>query len=118
MKPEHHIVVFVHGNPGSGADWRDLIAPVSRFARVVAPDMPGFAGAEKPWRFPYTVGGYAAHLQALHRDPAQAEALKGRIPARRFGEPGEVAAAVAFLATNEAAYITGQELLVDGGWSI
>ena len=64
--------------------------------------------------------GYTAteRLQTLHRDPAQAEALKGRIPARRFGEPGEVAAAVAFLATQEAAYITGQELLVDGGWGI
>ena len=40
------------------------------------------------------------------------------IPARRFGEPEEVAAAVAFLATNEAAYITGQEILVDGGFTI
>ena len=51
-------------------------------------------------------------------DPADAERLKARIPARRFGEPNEVGSAVAFLATNEAAYITGQEILVDGGWSI
>ena len=64
--------------------------------------------------------GYTAteRLNALHADPADAERLKGRIPARRFGEPNEVGAAVAFLATNEAAYITGQEILVDGGWSI
>ncbi|MBZ9752423.1 SDR family oxidoreductase [Deinococcus sp. HMF7604] len=64
--------------------------------------------------------GYTAteRLRALHRDPADAEALATRIPARRFGEANEVAAAVAFLATKEAAYITGQELLVDGGWSI
>ncbi|GGK12756.1 short-chain dehydrogenase [Deinococcus malanensis] len=64
--------------------------------------------------------GYTAteRLQKLHTDPAEAQKLQGRIPARRFGEPGEVAAAVAFLATQEAAYITGQELLVDGGWSI
>jgi len=64
--------------------------------------------------------GYTAteRLRALHADPAEAERLMGRIPARRFGEPGEVGAAVAFLATNEAGYITGQELLVDGGWGI
>ncbi|MFC4427380.1 SDR family oxidoreductase [Deinococcus navajonensis] len=64
--------------------------------------------------------GYTAteRLQKLHADPAEAARLQARIPARRFGEPGEVAAAITFLATREAAYITGQELLVDGGWSI
>ncbi|WP_034386832.1 SDR family oxidoreductase [Deinococcus sp. YIM 77859] len=64
--------------------------------------------------------GYTAteRLRALHADPAEAERLQHRIPARRFGQPGEVGAAVAFLATGEAGYITGQELLVDGGWSI
>jgi 3-oxoacyl-[acyl-carrier protein] reductase len=47
------------------------------------------------------------------------EALKDEIVARtplgRFGETGEVANAVAFLASDEAAYITGQVLAVDGG---
>lgn len=64
--------------------------------------------------------GYTAtdRLKALNRDPGDADKLTARIPARRFGQPNEVAAAIAFLATNEAAYITGQELLVDGGWSI
>jgi glucose 1-dehydrogenase len=37
--------------------------------------------------------------------------------AGRFGTPEEVAAAVAFLAAPEAAYITGTSLVVDGGWS-
>lgn len=64
--------------------------------------------------------GYTAteRLRQLHADPQDAQKLASRIPARRFGEPNEVAAAVAFLASKEAAYITGQELLVDGGWSI
>ncbi|MCD0176979.1 SDR family oxidoreductase [Deinococcus sp. 14RED07] len=64
--------------------------------------------------------GYTAteRLRQLHADPQDAQKLAARIPARRFGEPNEVAAAVAFLASKEAAYITGQELLVDGGWSI
>jgi len=43
------------------------------------------------------------------------EALVGRIPLGRLGAPDEVAAAVAFLASDEAAYITGQVLAVNGG---
>ena len=64
--------------------------------------------------------GYTAtdRLKALNSSPDAAVRLTDRIPARRFGQPNEVGAAIAFLATNEAAYITGQELLVDGGWSI
>jgi NAD(P)-dependent dehydrogenase (short-subunit alcohol dehydrogenase family) len=37
------------------------------------------------------------------------------IPMHRMGEPAEVAAAVAFLAADEASFITGTELFVDGG---
>jgi NAD(P)-dependent dehydrogenase (short-subunit alcohol dehydrogenase family) len=37
------------------------------------------------------------------------------IPAKRFGKPEEVATAVAFLASDDASYITGVELAVDGG---
>jgi len=38
-----------------------------------------------------------------------------QIPAKRFGKPEEVAMAVAFLASDDASYITGVELAVDGG---
>jgi NAD(P)-dependent dehydrogenase (short-subunit alcohol dehydrogenase family) len=38
--------------------------------------------------------------------------------AGRFGKPEEVAAAIAFLASAEASYITGTSLIVDGGWSV
>ena len=58
-------VVFVHGNPGSSRDWEFLGAQVADFARVVAPDMPGYGHADKPADFPYTVDGYARHLAGL-----------------------------------------------------
>jgi 3-oxoacyl-[acyl-carrier protein] reductase len=44
------------------------------------------------------------------------EAITGSIPLGRVGQPADVAAAVAFLASDEAAYITGQVLGVDGGF--
>jgi pimeloyl-ACP methyl ester carboxylesterase len=58
-------VVFVHGNPGPAADWRRLVARTGAFARAVAPDLPGYGGADKPDRFDYTVDGYARHLGAI-----------------------------------------------------
>jgi 3-oxoacyl-[acyl-carrier protein] reductase len=41
----------------------------------------------------------------------------GQIPVGRIGEPRELAALAAFLASDKASYITGQSILVDGGWA-
>ena len=41
----------------------------------------------------------------------------GQIPVGRIGEPRELAALAAFLASDKASYITGQSIVVDGGWT-
>jgi glucose 1-dehydrogenase len=51
----------------------------------------------------------------LMNDPAKLKALLDNIPLDRLGQPGDVAGAVAFLASSDADYITGTTLVVDGG---
>lgn len=53
--------------------------------------------------------------QLIENNPSFASA-KNEIPLGRFGKPEEFAAAVTFLASERAAYITGVSLAVDGGW--
>jgi len=52
----------------------------------------------------------------LAADEASAAYVRSRTPFARLGEPGDVAAAVAFLASDQASCISGVNLLVDGGW--
>lgn len=48
-------------------------------------------------------------------NPVARQAMIDRVPLHRFGEPAEIAAAVRYLASPEAAYVTGQTILLDGG---
>ena len=59
--------------------------------------------------------GYIATDMMHEIDAAGREAVKRLIPAGRYGTPAEVAAAMTFLASDDAAYITGQVLRVNGG---
>tara|TARA_B100000809_G_scaffold136963_1_gene134457 strand:+ start:365 stop:1138 length:774 start_codon:yes stop_codon:yes gene_type:complete len=53
--------------------------------------------------------------EAIWKDEKAAEDMLKAIPLNRIAEPGDIAGAVAFLASEAAAYITGQTLVVDGG---
>lgn len=48
----------------------------------------------------------------------QREAVLGKVPAGRLGTPDDIAAAAVYLASNEAAYVTGQTLHVNGGMAM
>lgn len=48
-------------------------------------------------------------------DPSMREHYASRIPVRRIGAPADIAGAVAFLVSEDAAYVNGTEILVDGG---
>lgn len=50
-------------------------------------------------------------------DPEQYRLMRSRIPLGRYGEPDEVAYGALYLASDEAAFVTGSELVIDGGWT-
>jgi 3-oxoacyl-[acyl-carrier protein] reductase len=52
----------------------------------------------------------------LISDPAASQGLLMRIPKKRFGQPADIGAAAVYLASDEADYVTGTVLYVDGGW--
>ena len=56
----------------------------------------------------------AAELQGIPFEKAM-EARKANVPAKRFGQPEEFGAAAAFMCSAHAGFITGQNLLLDGG---
>src|SRR5688572_12798025 len=56
-------------------------------------------------------------MKPVVADPARAGQFRARIPLGRFGEPWEVATACLFLASRASSFVTGADILVDGGWT-
>lgn len=52
-----------------------------------------------------------------NQHPSFVERYEAKVPMGRLGNPDDIAPAVSFLLSNEAKYITGQNLIVDGGWT-
>ncbi|MDF1505669.1 SDR family oxidoreductase [Roseisolibacter sp. H3M3-2] len=90
---------------------RTLANEVAPFGVTVNSVLPGYTRTQR-------VDELAARNAQLRGTSADAErsVWEGQIPMARLGEPDEFAAAVAFLASARASYITGQNLAVDGGW--
>lgn len=59
--------------------------------------------------------GYIDTAALSAMSPEQRQAAQARVPMRRFGKPEEVASAVLFLASDDAGYITGSTIKIDGG---
>ncbi len=58
-------VVFVHGVPGSGADFEPLLSVAGRVGRAVAWDAPGFGRADKPDEFDHSIHGHARFIGGM-----------------------------------------------------
>jgi len=71
---------------------------------------PGTIDTPMPWSF-------VASVLGSDQDDVAREALVARQLLKRLGTPDEVAAAAVFLASDDASFITGVALPVDGGWS-
>jgi NAD(P)-dependent dehydrogenase (short-subunit alcohol dehydrogenase family) len=61
--------------------------------------------------------GYFPQKRGVERPDYMAE-VTARIPMGRIGQPQEVAGAVVFLASDAASYVTGQNIVIDGGYSL
>ena len=56
-------------------------------------------------------------MTEARRGTPRLRVMVSRIPLGRYGEPDEVAYGVLYLASDEAAFVTGSELVIDGGWT-
>jgi 3-oxoacyl-[acyl-carrier protein] reductase len=102
-------IVAVTGNPGQ-ANYAAAKAAMIGMAKSIAAEVAG-RGVTVNCVAP---GFIVTPMTAKLPEERQAK-LMAAIPAGRFGQPADVAAAVVYLASGEAAYVTGQTLHVNGG---
>src|SRR4051812_30013207 len=102
-------IVGVTGNPGQG-NYAAAKAGVIGMSKSLAAEV-----ASRNITVNCIAPGFVATAMTDVLNADQKAALLGRIPAGRMGEPKDIAAAVAYLSSEEAGYITGQTLHINGG---
>lgn len=102
-------VVGVMGNPGQ-TNYAASKAGMIGFSKALAQEV-----ASRGITVNCVAPGFIASAMTDGLPEAQKEALLGRIPAGRLGSGDDVASAVVYLSSGEAAYVTGQTLHVNGG---
>ena len=105
-------VVGATGNPGQ-ANYAASKAGVTGMTKALAQEL-----ASRGVTANCVAPGFIATAMTDDLPDAQKEALNQRIPAGRMGEGGDIAAAVVYLASKEAGYVTGQTLHVNGGMAM
>lgn len=105
-------VVGATGNPGQ-ANYAASKAGVTGMTKALAQEL-----ASRGVTANCVAPGFIATAMTADLPDAQKEALNTRIPAGRMGEGSDIAAAVVYLASKEAGYVTGQTLHVNGGMAM
>ena len=105
-------VVGVTGNPGQ-TNYAASKAGMIGFSKALAQEV-----ATRNVTVNCVAPGFIASPMTDALNDAQRDAILGRIPAGRLGGGDEVAAACVYLASEEAAYVTGQTLHVNGGMAM
>jgi len=105
-------VVSATGNPGQ-ANYAASKAGVTGMTKALAQEL-----ASRGVTANCVAPGFIATAMTDDLPDAQKEALNQRIPAGRMGEGSDIAAAVVYLASKEAGYVTGQTLHVNGGMAM
>ncbi len=105
-------VVGVTGNPGQ-ANYAASKAGLIGMSKALAQEL-----ASRNITVNCVAPGFIRSAMTDALPDAQKEALLGRIPAGKLGEGDDIAAAVVYLASREASYVTGQTLHVNGGMAM
>jgi len=105
-------VVGVTGNPGQ-ANYAASKAGMIGFSKALAAEV-----ATRNVTVNCVAPGFIASPMTDALNEAQRAAILSRIPAGRLGEGADVAAACAYLASDEASYVTGQTLHINGGMAM
>jgi 3-oxoacyl-[acyl-carrier protein] reductase len=105
-------VVGVTGNPGQ-ANYAASKAGLIGMSKALAAEV-----ASRNVTVNCIAPGFIRSAMTDALSDAQRGALMGRIPAGRLGEAADVAAAALYLASNEASYVTGQTLHINGGMAM